>query len=96
MRNFDAARWDQEKYRIVLCGNLAKFSQNPELFRFLDGTGDSVLVEGSPYDGIWGVRLGIQDPRIQDPAQWQGENLLGFALMETRDLLREQMAGEEK
>lgn len=96
VRNFDAARWDQEKYRIVLRGNLAKFSQNPELFRFLDGTGDSVLVEGSPYDGIWGVRLGIQDPRIQDPAQWQGENLLGFALMETRDLLRDQIAGEEK
>ena len=89
VQNFDAALWDREKYNVVLQGNLAKFSQNPELFAFLDSTGDSVLVEGSPYDGIWGVKLGIDDPRINDPNEWQGENLLGFALMETRDILRE-------
>ncbi len=74
---------------MVLHGNLAKFSQNPELFEFLDSTGDSVLVEGSPYDGIWGVKLGIDDARILNPNEWQGKNLLGFALMEVRDILRE-------
>ena len=36
----------------VLQGNLAKFSQNPEMFEFLDSTGDNVLVEDSPYDSI--------------------------------------------
>lgn len=86
---FNAAAWDYAKYNIVLQGNLAKFSQNPELFAFLDSTGDSVLVEGSPYDDIWGLKLGIDDPRIKNPNEWQGENLLGFALMETRDILRE-------
>lgn len=86
---FNAAAWDHAKYNIVLQGNLAKFSQNPELFAFLDSTGDSVLVEGSPYDDIWGVKLGIDDPRIKNPSEWQGENLLGFVLMETRDILRE-------
>lgn len=86
---FNAVAWDYAKYNIVLQGNLAKFSQNPELFAFLDSTGDSVLVEGSPYDDIWGVKLGIDDPRIKNPNEWQGENLLGFALMETRDILRE-------
>ena len=89
VQHFDAALWDQAKYKVVLQGNLAKFSQNPELFAFLDSTGNSVLVEGSPYDGIWGVKLGIDDERIQNPNEWQGENLLGFALMETRDILRE-------
>ena len=89
VQHFDAALWDRKKYSVVLNGNLAKFSQNPELFAFLDGTGESVLVEGSPYDGIWGVKLGIDDPRINDPNEWQGENLLGFALMEARDILRE-------
>ena len=88
VRPFDSALWDREKYGIVLKGNLAKFSQNPALYAFLDSTGDSVLVEGSPYDGVWGVKLAIDDPRILDPNEWQGENLLGFALMETRDLLR--------
>lgn len=93
VRNFDEELWDLNKRDVVLRGNLAKFSQNPELFEFLDGTGDSVLVEGSPYDGIWGVRLAIDDPRIQNPNEWQGENLLGFVLMETRDVLRERLQG---
>ncbi len=88
VQNFDAELWDREKYGVVLRGNLAKFSQNPELLAFLDSTGDSVLVEGSPYDGIWGVKLGIDDERIHNPNKWQGENLLGFALMEARDTLR--------
>lgn len=48
-----------------------------------------MLVEASPFDGIWGVKLGIEDLRIEDPNQWCGENLLGFALMEARDILRE-------
>lgn len=73
---------------MVLRGNLAKFSQNPELLAFLNSTGDSVLVEGSPYDGIWVVKLSIDDPGINNPCNWQGENLLGFALMETRDTLQ--------
>ncbi len=88
VRYFDSELWDREKYWIVLKGNLAKFAQNPELFEFLDNTGDSVLVEGSPFDDVWGVKLGIDDPRINDPNEWQGENLLGFALMEARDILR--------
>ena len=89
VKRFDADLWDREKYRIVLMGNLAKFSQNPELLEYLFSTGDSILVEASPFDAVWGVKLGIDDPRISDPSQWQGENLLGFALMETRFLLRE-------
>lgn len=89
VRNFDAALWDREKYNVVLRGNLAKFSQNPEMLEFLDNTGDSVLVEGSPYDAIWGVKIESRDPRVLNPNQWRGENLLGFALMETRDILRE-------
>jgi len=88
VQSFDPLVWDDAKYRIVLQGNLAKFSQNPELWRFLDSTYDDVLVEASPYDGIWGVKLGMDDPGINDPSKWMGENMLGFALMEVRDILR--------
>ena len=88
VRPFDAAVWDRARYDVVVRGNLAKFGQNPALWQFLDSTGDCVLVEASPYDAVWGVKLGIDDPRIGDPALWGGENLLGFALMEARDLLR--------
>ena len=51
-------------------------------------TGDSVLVEASPYDAIWGIRLAASSPEAQDPMKWRGQNLLGFALMEVRDELR--------
>ena len=46
-------------------------------------------VEGSPYDGVWGVKISLDDPKVHNPNEWQGENLLGFVLMETRDRLRE-------
>ncbi len=95
VQNFDPQLWDANKYDIVLQGNIAKFAQNPELFAFLDGTENSVIVEASPYDDIWGVKLGISDPAIHDPNQWQGQNLLGFALMETRDILRERQEKEQ-
>ncbi|MBK9448948.1 MAG: NADAR family protein [Bacteroidetes bacterium] len=90
VHNFDSRRWDAQKYAFVLQGNLLKFGQHANLRAFLLGTGDKILVEASPYDNIWGIGLSVDAPGVQDPANWQGENLLGFALMETRDLLRQE------
>jgi ribA/ribD-fused uncharacterized protein len=63
----------------------------PELARttpfvtyFLFATGDQVLVEASPYDRIWCIGLKATDENAQNPANWQGQNLLGFALMDVR------------
>ncbi|WP_436531342.1 NADAR family protein [Actinoplanes sp. HUAS TT8] len=81
---FDQRVWEANRFEIVVAGNLAKFRQNPELGAFLAGTGERVLVEASPMDRIWGVGLTRDDPRVTDPAQWRGLNLLGFALMEVR------------
>ena len=85
---FDSEVWDRFKYSIVLNGNWCKFSQNRDLREFLLSTGDSILAEASPYDAIWGIHLSADDPDAQDPENWQGENLLGSALMEVRDELR--------
>ncbi len=74
--------------RIVTEGNVAKFSQNEDLKYFLLGTGTQVLVEASPYDRIWGIGLGAEDPKAKHPSTWQGENLLGFALMNAREAIR--------
>lgn len=71
---------------------MAKFGQNPELKEFLLGTGHQVLVEASPYDNIWGVKLGPNDPCIPDPHNWRGKNLLGFALMTARDILADDLS----
>jgi predicted NAD-dependent protein-ADP-ribosyltransferase YbiA (DUF1768 family) len=44
-------------------------------------------VEASPHDGIWGIDLVEKMPNIENPNTWSGRNLLGFALMEARNLL---------
>jgi len=67
--------------------NLAKFSQNPQLKAFLLGTGSRILVEASPVDKIWGIGLAQDNPAAENPKQWKGLNLLGFALMEVRQQL---------
>jgi hypothetical protein len=87
VRNFDAQTWDSHKYEAVKQGNIHKFSQHPDLKDFLLNTNSRVLVEASPLDKIWGIGLGKNNPNIEDPNTWRGQNLLGFALMEVRDFL---------
>jgi ribA/ribD-fused uncharacterized protein len=93
VRNFDEEKWDRARFGLVVRGNLAKFGQNPELAEFLLNTGNRVLVEASPVDQIWGIGLAADDPRAEAPGEWKGLNLLGFALMEVRQMLREGTSG---
>lgn len=85
--HFDEKIWNKHRFEIVVQGNIAKFSQHPELKAYLLGTGDRILVEASPVDKIWGVGLARDDDKIHNPLNWQGLNLLGFALMQVRDTL---------
>jgi ribA/ribD-fused uncharacterized protein len=82
---FDEAKWMEHRFSIVVKANLAKFTQNPPLHQFLKQAASRVLVEASPVDRIWGIGLAQDDERAGAPNQWQGLNLLGFALMEVRD-----------
>lgn len=88
VKGFDDAAWKREREAIVLAGNRAKFTQNPELRALLLATAGTTLVEASPYDRIWGIGLAATDPKAQDPAQWRGMNLLGKLLTQLRDELR--------
>ena len=88
VRGFDEAAWADERYRIVVEGNVLKFAAHAPLRDFLLATGRRVLVEASPVDRVWGISLAADDPRAQDPGLWRGPNLLGFALMEARERLR--------
>ncbi len=87
VKGFKSEIWDAEKYNIVLEGNRLKFEQNEELKTFLLNTGNRILVEASPVDPIWGIGLAADHEAASHPERWRGENLLGFALMETRDIL---------
>lgn len=85
---FTDEKWNLHKYEFVLNANLAKFSQNRLLKEFLLSTDSKILVEASPYDCIWGIGLGATDENATNPAFWRGQNLLGIALMQVRDILK--------
>lgn len=89
VRNFDHSVWMEHGYSVVLEGNKHKFSQHPELKEFLLNTKNSIIVEASPHDCVWGIGLAKTDPRAAKMEEWNGTNLLGFALMEVRDFLME-------
>jgi ribA/ribD-fused uncharacterized protein len=87
VKNFDDGAWKRAREKIVMDGNRAKFTQNPELRDVLLATKGTTLVEASPYDKIWGIGLSATDPRAQDSTQWKGQNLLGKILTALRDEL---------
>ena len=90
VHGFDEEKWKEARCGIVIKGNYAKFSQNEALKSFLLGTGEKILVEASPYDKIWGIGIPADDKKSENPNFWKGLNLLGFCLMEVRDMLREE------
>lgn len=87
VRNFDQAVWEEHRYAIVLEGNLHKFGQHEALKTYLNNTKNSIMVEASPFDKIWGIGMAKDNPKAQNMDTWNGLNLLGFVLMEVRDLI---------
>lgn len=87
VKNYDDVIWNGLRQIIVYDGLIAKFSQNDILHKLLLETEDSILAECSVQDKIWGIGLSMKDSRRFDIQQWQGENLLGFALMHVRSTL---------
>jgi hypothetical protein len=88
---WDEARWVAARFDIVTAASLAKFTSTPELRAHLLSTDDAILVEASPLDRIWGIGLGPRNPAVERPAEWKGLNLLGFALVRARAILRGQL-----
>jgi ribA/ribD-fused uncharacterized protein len=86
--NFDEATWSEYKYDIVREGNFHKFNQSKRLRAYLLSTGNAVLAEANPFDNVWGIGISADAKNVLDPYSWQGLNLLGFALMEIREYLR--------
>jgi len=89
VRGFDNNLWMSKCEEIMVTGLCHKFGQNTELEEILRATGDTIIVEASPYDKIWGIGMKMDDPQATDPTQWQGKNLLGKVLMEVREIFYE-------
>lgn len=89
VKNFNADKWNTICKTVVYEGSYAKFHKDP-LKKVLLATGNREIVEASPYDKIWGIGLGENDPLRFDKAKWSGTNWLGEALMRVREDLRKQ------
>lgn len=87
VKGFNNKKWNTKREKIVEDGNWWKFTQSKEddMKKLLLQTGDSLLVEASPYDRIWGVGYSAANAEANQGC-W-GENLLGKALMRVRDRL---------
>ena len=84
---FNEVEWNDNRFEIVKTGNIHKFTQHPKLEEYLLKTDNRILVEASPVDTVWGIGLTQDSKDIYNVNAWRGLNLLGFALMETRDFL---------
>ena len=85
IKNFDEDKWIHERENAMYIACYEKFYQNKDLKEKLLLTKDKTLVEGSPYDFIYGVGLKWDDKLILDEKNWKGLNLLGITLMKVRE-----------
>lgn len=85
IKNFDHKIWDVKKVEVMCIGLAGKF-KDPTLRTFLLNTGNSTLMEASPYDKFWGVGLSMFNPRIWMKNNWHGNaaNTMGRLLDQTR------------
>ena len=93
VKNYDDTVWSEKRYQVMTDAVMYKFSQDEKLKELLmnpefDG---KKFVEASPYDGIWGIKCD-EATASDDESTWNGLNLLGKALDDVRDKLKEKSA----
>lgn len=76
--------WESVKVGIMREAVLAKFTQHKDLQEILLATGDAEIIEHTSKDAYWG-----------DGGDGSGKNMLGKILMETRETIRREIAGDE-
>ena len=91
-KEFSTGYFEEEPYPEGLTNNMsmnfAKFSQNEDLKKMLLDTGDAWLVECAHSDTVWACGIRLNEDERFDSGKWRGQNILGFALMEVRSILR--------
>jgi ribA/ribD-fused uncharacterized protein len=92
VKNYNDDVWNNSRYEIMKNGLRLKFLQNPDLRQSLLATRNKNLYEASPYDNIWGTGYIANETleKINNNKQNElGQNLLGRALEEIRNELRQ-------
>lgn len=84
----DQSLWNTYKFSIAVQGNYLKFTANPLIRNTLLRTEAKIIVNASPDDSVWGIGASAESCTgyIHD---WKGDNLMGFAIMQARDMVKE-------
>lgn len=78
VKNFDPVIWDAEKMSIMTRVLELKANQHQEIKQFLlHASPNTIFVEASPYDRVWGIGLNVRHPDAKVKSKWRGQNLLG-------------------
>ena len=88
VKNYNEEEWAKVREQKMHDAIMLKFQSSKSLYKQLMDTGDKILVEGTPFDPIWGVKIKWDDDRILDEKNWKGQNLLGKVLMDVRTELK--------
>jgi len=94
VKNFDPVVWEDVAYDWVVKVNYEKFSQNKAWKELLILTEPYSLVEASPYDRIWGIGFGEDNPEVFDKRDEWGKNLLGQAIVQARIMIIDKLSNE--
>lgn len=86
--NYNDIMWSKTRYNVMCDALKHKFTQNKNLKQLLLDTKNLFIAEASPYDKIWGIGLSEDTARSTYCDEWPGSNLLGQALMDTREYLK--------
>lgn len=89
VKNYDDEKWAEVREEKMYNAVLQKFLQNNDLQLLItrkDLMGKT-FVEGSPFDGVWGVKMDYRNDKIDDESNWEGTNLLGKVLCDVRNYL---------
>lgn len=84
---WDEDLWVLKRKPIMVRGCLQKAREHPEVAELLQSLRGKIIAEASKSDTIWGVGLTKGDPRLQDPDQWLGLNVLGEVWMEVARIM---------
>lgn len=87
---FHETTWRNKCLEVMEIGLKAKMDQNPRIKNFLLNTGTNMLLEASPSDAYWGVKMSKYNRRIWVKNSWTGtaHNHLGRLLSELRTLYK--------
>jgi len=88
VKNFDSAKWDAVCVQIVTDILVHKFNSDDKLKVILLDTNNKHIVEASPFDTIWGIGMGVDNPDVLYQSLWNGKNYLGICLMNAREIIR--------